>query len=74
VRVVVTDLGILEPQDGELTLVATHPGVTVDDVREATGWDLRVAEDMQQTAAPTEDELRALRSLKTKGGGDVARP
>jgi glutaconate CoA-transferase subunit B len=74
VRVVVTDLGILEPQDGELTLVATHPGVTVDDVREATGWDLRVAEDMQQTAAPTEDELRALRSLKTKGGGNVARP
>jgi glutaconate CoA-transferase subunit B len=74
VRVVVTDLGILEPRDGELTLVATHPGVTVDDVREATGWDLRVAEDMQQTAAPTEDELRALRSLKTKGGGDVARP
>src|SRR3954465_7797129 len=27
VRVVVTDLGILEPVDGELTLVATHPGV-----------------------------------------------
>ena len=27
VRVVVTDLGILEPRDGELTLVAVHPGV-----------------------------------------------
>ena len=25
--VVVTDLGILEPVDGELTLVAVHPGV-----------------------------------------------
>ena len=29
VRVVVTDLGILEPRDGELTLTAVHPGVTV---------------------------------------------
>jgi glutaconate CoA-transferase subunit B len=74
VRVVVTDLGILEPHDGELALVATHPGVTVDDVREATGWDLRVADEVQETAAPTDDELSALRSLNTKGGGDVARP
>ena len=31
VRVVVTDLGILEPRDGELTLVAVHPASTVDD-------------------------------------------
>ncbi|HLK45976.1 MAG TPA: CoA-transferase, partial [Acidimicrobiales bacterium] len=31
VRVVVTDLGVLEPRDGELTLVAVHPGVTADE-------------------------------------------
>ena len=43
VRVVVTDLGILEPVDGELTLVRVHPGVTADEARAATGWDLRVA-------------------------------
>jgi len=69
VRVVITDLGILEPVDGELTLVATHPGVSADDARAATGWDLRVADDLRQTRAPTEDELHALRSLRQKGEG-----
>ena len=67
VRVVVTDLGIFEPRDGELTLTAVHPGVTVDEARAATAWDLRVANDVHETQAPTDDELSALRSLKTKG-------
>jgi len=69
VRVVVTDLGVLEPRDGELTLTATHPGVGVDDVRAATAWKLRVADDVAETATPTDEELTALRSLKTKGQG-----
>ena len=64
VRVVVTDLGILEPRDGELTLVRVHPGVSIDDVRAATGWKLAVAEDVGQTPAPTDDELAALRALE----------
>jgi glutaconate CoA-transferase subunit B len=69
VRVVITDLGILEPLDGELTLVATHPGISADGVRAATGWDLRVADDLRETRPPTEEELDALRSLRTKGEG-----
>ena len=69
VRVVITDLGVLEPVDGQLTLVATHPGVSADDARAATGWDLRVADDLRETRAPTADELDALRSLRTKGAG-----
>jgi glutaconate CoA-transferase subunit B len=67
VRVVVTDLGILEPLGGELTLVQVHPGTSVDDAREATGWELRIAEDVRSTAPPTEEELTALRGLRTKG-------
>jgi glutaconate CoA-transferase subunit B len=68
VRVVVTDLGVLEPgEDGELILTHVHPRVRVDDVRAATGWDLRVAEDVAVTEAPSETELVALRSLRTKG-------
>ena len=66
-RVVVTDLGILEPRDGELTLTRVHPGVEPDQAREATGWELRVAPDLGETEAPTERELAALRSLRTKG-------
>ena len=67
VRVVVTDLGILEPVDGELTLVRVHQGVTADDARAATGWPLRVADDLHETEPPTTAELTALRALETKG-------
>jgi glutaconate CoA-transferase subunit B len=67
VRVVVTDLGILEPRDGELTLTRVHPGVAVEDARAATGWPLRVADDLRKTDPPTEVELEALRALRTKG-------
>ncbi len=67
VRVVVTDLGVLEPVDRELTLVKVHPGVSADDARAATGWELLVSDDLTETAAPTDDELRALRALRTKG-------
>jgi glutaconate CoA-transferase, subunit B len=66
VRVVVTDLGILEPRDGELTLVATHPGVKTVEVQAATGWDLRVAAELATTTPPTEEELAVLRGLETK--------
>jgi glutaconate CoA-transferase, subunit B len=67
VRAVITDLGTLEPRDGELTLVAVHPGVAVEDPVAATGWKLRVADDVRETAPPTDSELAALRALRTKG-------
>jgi glutaconate CoA-transferase, subunit B len=67
VRVVVTDLGVLEPDGGELTLTHVHPGVEPDEVQAATGWDLRIADDLAVTERPSDEELRALRSLRTKG-------
>jgi glutaconate CoA-transferase subunit B len=67
VRVVVTDLGVLEPRDGELTMTQLHPGVEPAQVHDATGWDLRIADDIRETEPPTERELTALRSLRTKG-------
>ena len=62
---VITDLGVLEPdpETKELTLTRLHPGATVDAAREATGWDLAVAEAPTTTEAPTADELAALREL-----------
>ena len=62
---VVTDLGVLEP-DAEtllLTLTAIHPGVEVEQVRDATGFDLGVVGDLQVTEPPGPEELRALREL-----------
>jgi glutaconate CoA-transferase subunit B len=65
VRLVVTDLGVLEPRDGELTLVQVHPGVSVDDARAATGWELAVADTVSVTEPPAGVELEALRALET---------
>src|SRR4051794_26234998 len=64
---VITDLGVLAPRDGELTLTELYPGVTVRQVREATGWDLRVAESPDTTDDPTHEELGALRELLARG-------
>lgn len=59
---VVTNLGILEPdQNGEMTLAALHPGVNVERVKENTGWDLKINNQLRYTEAPTQDELRILR-------------
>jgi glutaconate CoA-transferase subunit B len=63
---VITDLGVLRPSpdDGELELVALHPGVELDQVREATGWPLRVRDALQTTEPVTERELSELRALR----------
>jgi glutaconate CoA-transferase, subunit B len=62
---VVTDLGVLEPDPDsrELTLTQLHQGVETDQVREATGWDLKVAGELSHTPPPTDEELSALREL-----------
>jgi glutaconate CoA-transferase, subunit B len=65
-RAVITDLGVLELREGELTLVGLHPGVTVEQVREATGWDLRVTDELARTTEPTDQELRALDELLSR--------
>ncbi len=63
--VVITDLGVLRPgTDGDLELTAVHAGVEADQVREATGWDLRVADDLQHTPPPSDEELETLRALR----------
>jgi glutaconate CoA-transferase subunit B len=66
---VITDLGVLRPgEGGELELVAVHPGVEAEQVREATGWDLRSAERLEHTDPVTERELEALRELRASAG------
>jgi glutaconate CoA-transferase subunit B len=62
-QVVITDLGVLRRHDDELVLEALHPGVTLEQAQEATGWELQVAGDLETTDPPTADELSALREL-----------
>lgn len=59
---IVTNLGTLEPDEsGELILTALHPGCTVDQVKENTGWAIRTAPVIRTTEPPLESELRLLR-------------
>ncbi|MGW8249696.1 MAG: CoA-transferase subunit beta [Anaerolineales bacterium] len=68
-QAVVTDLGILEPDDnGELVLTALHPGATVEQAKENTGWELKAARNLSYTDPPTEIELRILHDELDPGG------
>ena len=60
---VVTNLGIYSFRNGEMTLESIHSkaGVTMEDIRSNTGWDISVSENLQETAPPTEAELILLR-------------
>ena len=59
---VVTDIGFMEPdENGELILTALHPGKTVEQAKENTGWPLKVAASLRTTEPVTEKELNILR-------------
>ncbi|MBM4589521.1 CoA-transferase [Rhodococcus hoagii] len=64
-RRVVTDLAVLDftPDSGLLRLVSVHPGVTVDDVVAATGFDLVIPDSVPQTRAPSVEELELIRTV-----------
>ncbi len=65
---VFTDLCIMQPApaDNELQVTSLHPGVTHDDVVEATGWPIRFADAIDETPAPTDTELSVLRDLQRR--------
>jgi len=65
---VITDLGILETDNttGELAVTSLHQGVTVDCIREATGWPLKVADEVSLTPIPSARELSVLRELNAR--------
>ncbi|QTA91557.1 CoA-transferase subunit beta [Desulfonema magnum] len=66
---VITTLGVLhfDPDTCEMTLTSVHPGVTVDEVLENTGWPLQIAAELSQTPEPTDAELSMLRRFDPKG-------
>jgi glutaconate CoA-transferase subunit B len=53
-----------------------HPGATVQKIKENTGWDVKVAQDLTETPPPTPEEIRIIREeldpqgifLKSKAG------
>ncbi len=59
---VITTLGILrfDPQSSEMMLVSLHPGVSVDTVKDNTGWPLQIADQLTETPKPSQKELKML--------------
>ena len=63
---VVTDLAILgfDSESKAMRLEALHPGATMEEVVDKTGFELLLAADMPTTAPPTAHELAVLRMLE----------
>jgi acyl CoA:acetate/3-ketoacid CoA transferase beta subunit len=64
-RHVVTNLGVLdfETPDHSMRLRSVHPGVTVDEIVAATGFELVVPDSVPETRAPTAEELHLIRDV-----------
>jgi acyl CoA:acetate/3-ketoacid CoA transferase beta subunit len=68
-RYVITNLAILdfEGPDHRMRLVSVHPGVTVDEVVDATGFELAMDGDVPETRPPTPEETEVIARLDPKG-------
>jgi len=66
---VITSRGIMkfDPVSKEMLLVSIHPGITVRNVLDNTGWPLKIADTLEKTPAPTGYELKVLRELDPEG-------
>lgn len=58
----ITDLGVLEIIDGEFTLTEIYEGVTVEQVKQNCGWELKVAAKLKTIPEPTAQVLEILRT------------
>ncbi len=74
---VVSNLGVLdfETPNHSMRLRSVHPGVTVDEVVDATGFSLVIPADIGETRLPTDDELRLIRKeIDPRGLGEAEVP
>ena len=64
----VTDFCVMRPEaeTNEFIVTSLHPGVTRDQVRANTGWEVRFARLVEETAPPAKAELEALRDLQAR--------
>jgi glutaconate CoA-transferase subunit B len=60
---VITQLGVMGFDDAtkRMKLLSVHPGVTVEQVKENTGFELIISDEVLTTEPPTKTELRLLR-------------
>ena len=68
IRLVVTDLCVMDwnGPNHQLQLISLHPGITTEQVVEATGFEIHIPENVSTTVAPTDEQLAILRDLDPK--------
>jgi glutaconate CoA-transferase subunit B len=54
-------------ENGEAVLQSYHPGTTVEEIQQQTGWELRLAVDFRETEPPGEEELKVIRECDPEG-------
>ncbi len=66
---IISTLGILrpDPETKEFILDAYFPFTSVEEVRENTGWDLKISPEIRKVPEPTEQELANLRTVDATG-------
>ncbi|HEV2785319.1 MAG TPA: CoA-transferase [Solirubrobacteraceae bacterium] len=62
-RALVSELGVFDFPEGRMRLREVFADVDVDDVLQATGFELEVAGDVRTVALPSDEELAILRSV-----------
>ena len=65
---IMTDLCVMQPEaeSKEFVVTSIHPGVTREQLIEATGWPLRFAKTVTETEPPGAEELEVLRDLHAR--------
>lgn len=65
VRSVITNLAVLDfnGPDKQMRVVSLHPGVTLEEVRDNTGFDLAVVENLGETPIPSAEQLAIIADL-----------
>ena len=68
-RRVITDLCVMDwlGANYQLRVISLHPGVTLEEVKDNTGFELAVIEGLEETPAPTTEQLDIIAELDPKG-------
>lgn len=67
---IITNLAVLKPnlESYEMEIAEVHPFSTIDEVKENSGYDIKVAKEVKATEVPGEAEIKTIREQLDIGG------
>jgi glutaconate CoA-transferase subunit B len=62
-ELVITDMGVyrFDRETREMVLASLHPGITLGQIQENTGWEVKADASLEETTPPTPEEIRIIR-------------